>query len=138
VSRGVTLIAKRLRWSLLVCVFASTTLAAASAQSIAIEVTDAQAAYDQQTGKPLVAFAMSAASTRAFFELTRKNIGRPVAVIVDGQVVSKPVIQTPIIGGQLQIWGDFDVERARSMARRLSDGTSKLTIEVISDAASAK
>jgi preprotein translocase subunit SecD len=61
-----------------------------------------------------------------------------VALIVDGQVVSKPVIQSPILGGRIGILGDFDVEGARSMADRLSDGTSKLTIEVISEGASGK
>ena len=133
-SRGsVTWIVNRLRFSLLVCAFAGTTFAAALAQSIAIEVAGAEAAYDQATGKPVVAFRMSPASARAFADLTAKNVGRAAAIIVDGHVMSKPIIRTPIIGGAGQISGDFDIEGARSMARRLSDGTAKLTIEIVPD-----
>jgi len=138
VSLGVTLIVKRLRLSLLVCVFANTTLAAAFAQSIAIEVADAAATHDRETGEretgePVVAVRMSPASAHAFFDLTVHNIRRAAAVIVDGHVISKPAIITPIAGGIVQIAGDLSVEEARSMARRLSDGTSKLTIEIPSD-----
>ena len=136
--RGVTEIVKRLRLALLVCIFTCTTLSAAFAQSIAIEIANAEAAYDQQTGKPVVAFRMSTASARAFAELTAKNVGRAAALIVDGQTISKPIIRSPILGGQGQISGDFEIEAARALARRLSDGTSKLTIEIIPDAASGK
>jgi preprotein translocase subunit SecD len=54
------------------------------------------------------------------------------------QVMSKPIIQSPISGGRGQIWGDFDVEGARAIARRLKDGTSKPTIEIVSDDGSRK
>ena len=42
-----------------------------------IEVVQAEAAYDQQTGKPVIAFRMSPTSARAFADLTAKNVGRP-------------------------------------------------------------
>jgi preprotein translocase subunit SecD len=135
---GATSIASLLRFSLLVCAFAAATVTAALAQSIAIEVTDAALTYDQQTGKPLVTFRMSPASARAFGELTAKNVGRAAAIVVDGRVMSQPIIRTPILGGTAQISGDFSIEEARSIAHRLSDGTSKMTIEIVSDGASGK
>jgi preprotein translocase subunit SecD len=135
---GVTVIVKRLRLSLLVCAFAATTFTAALAQSTAIEIVDAQAAYDQMTGKPVVAFRMSPTSARVFAELTAKNVGRPASIIVDGHVMSTPIIRTPITGGAGQIVADFDIEQARSLAHRLSDGTSKMAIEIVSDGGSSK
>jgi SecD/SecF fusion protein len=122
----------------LVCAFAGTTLATAFAQTIAIEIASAEAASDLMTGKPVIAFRMSPTSARAFADLTAKNIGHPASIIVDGHVMSTPIIGTPITGGTGQISGDFDIEQARSLARRLSDGTSKLTIEIVSDGASGK
>jgi hypothetical protein len=100
-----------LRWSLLVCAFVSTTLAAEFAQSIAVEVASAEAAHDAQTGKPVVVYRMSAASARAFFD---------------------PLILAAM-GPDSQISGDFGIEKARSITRRLSDGTAKLTIGIASD-----
>jgi preprotein translocase subunit SecD len=136
--RGASSIVNRLRFLLLVCVFAGTTLAAAFAQSIAVEIVSAEAAYDQATGKPVVAFRMDPASARAFAELTTTNIGRPAALIIDGQVMSKPIIRSPITGGAGQISGDFDTAGAQALARRLIDHTSKLTIEIVSDGSPGK
>ncbi len=135
---GVTRTVKLLRLSLLVCALASATFTAAFAQSIPIEVVQAEAAYDQQTGKPVIAFRMSPTSARAFAELTAKNVGCPASIVVDGHVMDTPIIRTPITGGAGQISGDFDIEQARSLARRLSDGTSKLTIEVVPNGSPAK
>ena len=136
--RGASSIVNGLRFLLLVCALGGVTLAAASAQSIAIEVADAAATYDQQTGKPVVAFRMSLASARAFADLTAKNVGRPASIIVDGRVMSTPIIRTPITGGTGQITADFDIEQARSLAHRLFDGTSKMTIAIVPDDAPGK
>jgi len=138
VSHGVTLIVKGLRLSLLICVFAGAPLAEALAQSIAIEVVSAEATHDAQTGKPVVAYRMSAASTRAFFDLTKNNIGRKAAVMIDGRVMVEPLILAAMMSPYSQISGDFDIEEARSIARRLSDGTAKLTIGIASDGGRGK
>jgi preprotein translocase subunit SecD len=64
---------------------------------------------------------MSAASARAFFDLTKNDIGRKAAVMIDGRVVVEPLILAAM-GPNSQISGDFDIEEARSVTPRLSDG----------------
>jgi preprotein translocase subunit SecD len=116
---------------LLACVLAAATITAASAQSIPIEVSEAAQDYDQRTGEPVVTLRMTPASAHAFAELTAKNVGRTAAMVIDGRVVSKPVIRTPILGGMAQISGHFTVEEARAIATALTSGTSKMQIEIV-------
>jgi preprotein translocase subunit SecD len=103
----------------------------AAAEPLAIEVIDAQVAYDQRNSEPLVAFKMSAASGKAFGELSSNNVGRKLAIRVDGQVVSSPVIREPIFGGAGQISGHFTAQQARDMAAGLSSGAAKLEFEIV-------
>jgi preprotein translocase subunit SecD len=135
---GATRTVKPLRLSLWVCAFAGTTFAAALAQSIPIEVVQAEATYDQVTGKPLVSFRMSPGSARAFAELTLKNVGHALAIVIDGRVISKPIIRTPILGGTGQIDGNFSAEEARAMASRLAGGAAKMTMEIVPDGSPGK
>jgi preprotein translocase subunit SecD len=127
---GAASLANPLRFSLLACALVAAMVTAALAQSIAINVTSAEAAYDPQTGKPVVTFHMDLSSARAFAELTAKNIGRAASVVVDGHVMSQPIIRAAMVSGTAQISGDFSIEEVRSLARRLSDGSSKMTIAI--------
>ncbi|MFZ0422507.1 MAG: hypothetical protein WAL80_06485 [Xanthobacteraceae bacterium] len=116
---------------LLAAAITASTIASAFAQTLQIEVAQAEPGYDPRTGAPVVNFRMTPGSARAFAELTQKNVGRTVAVIVDGRVISKPVILQPILGGAAVIEDHLGVEEARTMAAGLSAGTSKLEVEVV-------
>jgi preprotein translocase subunit SecD len=106
-------------------------ITAACAQSISIEIAQAEPAFDQRTNEPVVVFRMSPASTQAFAEFTRRNIGRKAALVIDGRTVSTPIFQEPILGGAGQIYGNFSVGEARDVAHRLASGRSTLTIEIV-------
>ncbi len=112
-----------------VCLLAIT--GAAVAEPLKIEVAAVQAAYDQRTNEPTISFAMSESSRKAFAELTRKNVGRKLAIRVDGQTISAPIIREPILGGAGQIAGHFTVKQARDMAAGLSSGAAKLEVEIV-------
>jgi len=103
----------------------------ASAQPLMLELESAVAGYDQRTGQPVINFRMTRESGRAFAEITKNNIGRPMELRVDGQVLSKPVIREPILGGSGQISGEFTPKAAEELAARLLAGSSKLEIEVV-------
>jgi hypothetical protein len=62
----------------------------AAAAPLKIELVAAEAVYNQQNAELLISFKMSAASGKAFAELTRNNVGRKLAIRVDGQTVSVP------------------------------------------------
>jgi preprotein translocase subunit SecD len=104
---------------------------AANAERIRLEVANAELAYDQRTGVPLITFKMTEASQKLFAAITTKNVGRPMAFIVDGKVLMKPVIREPILGGSGQIAGGFTATEAKIMAERIAKGLAVVEIEVL-------
>src|SRR5437764_13043701 len=86
------------------------------------DLTDAQAAFDQQTGEPIVTFRFNSNGARRFGQVTQENVGRPFAIVLDNEVISAPVIRTPILGGSGQISGSFTVEAANGLAILLRAG----------------
>jgi preprotein translocase subunit SecD len=87
------------------------------------EMADAQAGFDQLTNQPIVTFRFNAAGADKFASFTRNNIGRVMAIVVDGRVVTAPVIREPILGGTGQISGNFTSASAAQLAARIRSGT---------------
>jgi preprotein translocase subunit SecD len=85
-------------------------------------MADAQAAFDQYTTLPIVLFRFSAAGAEKFASFTRNNIGRPFAVVIDGHVITAPIIREPILGGTGQISGNFTSASTRQLAARIRSG----------------
>ncbi len=74
------------------------------------DLTDAQPAFDQHTGEPVVEFRFNIRGGQRFGEVTSANVGRPFAIVLDGKVISAPRILGPITGGSGQISGRYTVE----------------------------
>lgn len=93
-------------------------------------LTDARAAFDQQTNEPIVNFRFDTAGANRFAQITQANVGRPFAIVLDDKVLSAPVIRQPITGGSGQISGGFSVEEANTLAALLRAGAlpAKLTV----------
>ncbi len=85
------------------------------------ELTDAQPAFDQNN-TPAVSFRFNPSGARAFGDYTANNIGKPFAIVLDGQVISAPVIQSHIAGGSGIITGNFSVEESTNLAVLLRAG----------------
>lgn len=85
------------------------------------ELTDARPDSDQN-GMPAVAFRFNATGARAFGDYTANHIGEPFAIVLDGKVISAPVIQTHIAGGSGVITGRFSVQQATDLALLLRAG----------------
>ena len=105
---------------------------ALAADMMVVEVTRAEARFDQRTGQPLVTFVMTDASKQQFAELTSRNVGRKMQVRLDGRVVMAPVIREPILGGSGQLTG-FTAEEVRDVATHLTSGRAKLEFEIVAD-----
>ncbi len=73
------------------------------------DLTDAQAAFDQRSGEPIVNFKFNTSGARKFAVATSENVGLPFAIVLDNKVISAPNIREPITGGQGQISGSFTV-----------------------------
>lgn len=93
----------------------------------------AASAFDPDTGRPMVTFAFDRRGGITFAEITAASIGQRFAVVLDGAVLTAPVIQTAIPGGQGQITGDFTVEEAQTLAVLLTSGALPASLEVIEE-----
>jgi protein-export membrane protein SecD len=85
------------------------------------QLVDAQPAFDQNN-RPAVSFRFNPQGGRAFGDYTARNIGNPFAIVLDGEVISAPVIQSHIPGGSGIITGRFTVEATTQLAILLRAG----------------
>jgi preprotein translocase subunit SecD len=94
------------------------------------DLIDAQAGFDQQTNEPIVNFRFNIRGAQRFGQATTENVGRPLAIVLDNEVISAPRILSPITGGSGQISGRFTVEQATNLSVLLRAGAlpAKLNI----------
>ncbi len=93
---------------------------------------NAQPGFDQ-SGQAVVTFRLNGLGARKFCDITRKNTGKPFAIVLDNEVVSAPRINEPICGGNGQISGDFDVEAANNFALLLRAGALPADLTVVEE-----
>lgn len=94
---------------------------------------DARAGFDQRTNEPIVSFRFDGAGARQFADITNRNVGRPFAIVLDGKVLSAPVIREPITGGTGQISGSFNVEDTVVLSALLRAGALPAPLTVIEE-----
>ncbi len=86
-------------------------------------VTDAHVDYDQRRGgNPGVSMTMNAEGANVWARLTKENIGRQIAIVLDGTVYSYPNVQTEITGGSSSITGNFSIDEATDLTNVLKSG----------------
>ena len=85
-------------------------------------VTDASVSYGNTGGAPGVSMTMNAEGARTWARLTADNIGKSVAIVLDGMVYSYPTVQSEITGGQSSITGNFTITEAEDLANVLKSG----------------
>jgi len=93
----------------------------------------AASGYEPDTGPPMVTFAFDRQGAAAFADITAANIGQQFAVVLDGQVLTAPVIQQAIPGGHGQITGDFTAPEAQTLAVLLTSGALPASLDVIEE-----
>lgn len=96
------------------------------------ELVDAQPSFDQNN-RPAVNFRFNPPGARAFGDYTRDNIGSPFAIVLDGEVISAPVIQSHIPGGSGIITGSFTVEESTNLAVLLRAGALPAGLEFLEE-----
>jgi preprotein translocase subunit SecD len=97
------------------------------------DLTDAQPGFDQRSGQPIVSFKFNTAGSRKFAQATTEHVKEPFAIVLDKQVISAPVIQEPITGGQGQISGNFTVQQANDLAILLRAGALPAPLTVVEE-----
>lgn len=96
-------------------------------------LTDARAGQDGRTGEWVVNFTFDSVGTRRFAEVTRNNVGRPFAIVLDEKVITAPNIREPIIGGRGQISGSFTARTANDLAVLLRAGALPAPLTVVEE-----
>ena len=96
-------------------------------------LTDARAGFDQRTQEPIVSFRFDSVGSRQFAEITAANVNKPFAIVLDGKVLSAPVIREPITGGSGQISGSFTVEDTVTLSALLRAGALPAPLTVIEE-----
>ena len=96
-------------------------------------LVDAQASFDQTTNAPIVNFRFDTLGGKYFARATSENVGKPFAIILDNEVISAPVIRTPILGGSGQIEGGFTVEEANNLSILLRAGALPAPLEILEE-----
>jgi len=96
-------------------------------------LTQAAAAFDQRTHQPIVTFRLDGLGAKQFAEVTTAHVGEPFAIVLDGRVISAPVINEPITGGSGQIQGNFTVEETASLAALLRAGALPVPLDIIKE-----
>ena len=85
-------------------------------------VTDARVQYGNSGGNPHVSMTMNAEGANIWARMTKDNIGKQIAIVLDGMVYSYPVVNTEITGGSSEITGNFTLEEAEDLANVLKSG----------------
>jgi preprotein translocase subunit SecD len=97
------------------------------------DLKSARVAYDTVSGAPVISIEFNEEGSRKFEEITGRNVGKPIPIVLDDQIVSAPVVNEKIIGGKAQISGDFDVETAKSLSVQLTAGALPVTITLVEE-----
>ena len=96
-------------------------------------ITDAREDFDRMTNSAVVSMSMNAEGSKIWEQLTRENIGRCVAIVLDDQVYSFPVVNTEISGGNSQISGNFTPEEAKDLANVLKSGKMAASVKIVQE-----
>ena len=95
------------------------------------DLKDAQASTNPQTGQNVVNLEFSDEGAQKFADLTMKNVGRTIAILFDGEVLTAPNVREPILGGRAEITGQKTLEEAQNLAVVLRSGALPVKVEII-------
>jgi len=92
----------------------------------------AELAFDPNTNAPEISLQFNDEGSKLFEDLTGRNVGKPIAIYIDGIMLSAPVVQTKISGGKASITGKFTVKEAQDLVKNLNAGALPVPIAMVS------
>ena len=92
-----------------------------------------EVAYNPQTLEPYVLLYFNSEGAKIFKELTQKYLNKPIAIYLDNQLISAPVVREVIENGKAQITGNFTLEEAKTLARRLNQGALPAPLKLVAE-----
>ncbi len=92
----------------------------------------ADVTFNQSTGEPEVSLTFNDEGSKFFAEITKRNVGRTIAIFLDGQILSNPTVNQEITGGNAVISGSFTLKDAKDLSRRLNAGALPVPVTLVS------
>lgn len=87
--------------------------------------------FDPNTGRPVVKMTFNDEGAKKFEQITRKNVGKELAIFLDNQLLMAPTVETPITGGEAVVSGSFTVAETKQMAILLNSGALPAPVHVL-------
>jgi protein-export SecD/SecF family membrane protein len=94
-------------------------------------ITGAQLTFNQTTGAPQVQISFNTDGTKIFGEITAANVGKPLAIFLDGNLIEAPTVDEAITGGTALITGNFTVDSAKTLVERFNAGALPAPINLV-------
>jgi hypothetical protein len=95
------------------------------------QIIDAEFDFEPATGHPIIMFAFNARGSEAWYRMTERNVGRPIAILINDFVLSAPVVESAIEGGNAKITGDFTIDEAVYIRTMMRSGKLNLPVKII-------
>ncbi len=95
------------------------------------DLQDASVVFDQSSGKPEVQLIFTSDGAKKFADITQRNIGKILAIVLDNQIVEAPRVSQAIYGGNAVITGDFTTEQAQTLQIQLNAGALPVSLSVL-------
>ena len=96
-------------------------------------ITDARDEFNSVTGRPTVNMEMNSDGARRWASLTKANVGRAIAIVLDGVVYSAPRVNSEITGGSSEISGNFTIEDTKDLANTLKSGRMPAPARIVQE-----
>ena len=96
-------------------------------------ITDAKDQFNNDTGQPEVSMSMNSDGARRWAEMTKANVGKAIAIVLDGVVYSAPRVNGEIDGGQSSITGNFTVQDTKDLANTLKSGRMPAPAHIVQE-----
>lgn len=97
------------------------------------DLESAQVVFEQNGGKPAISLQFTKEGGDKFEEITKRNIGKPVVIVLDNEIVSDPTVQEAISGGSAQITGSFSLDEAKKISIQLNAGALPIPINLVEE-----
>lgn len=91
----------------------------------------AEVKFDQNTGSPYISLTFNDNGKQLFSEITKRNLGKPVAIVLDNEIISAPTVQSVIETGDAMISGKFSIAESKNLTKLLNAGALPVPIDLV-------
>lgn len=96
------------------------------------DIKQTSVSFDSNTGKPQVQLQFTNEGAKKFAEITKRNIGKPLGIVLDNQLIENPIVNQAILTGDAVITGSFTLDSAKQLSTQLNAGALPVSLRVLS------